>query len=378
MIANSPDSLTPYKIKENIYLLYGNVGIVIGDDYVLLVDSWLGHYQKNSNQELMDAIKKITDKPVKYVINTHSHGDHSGGNKYFVEQGATVITHQNALYSPYIPKSGQPPHILRFNKQLHLGIGNERIKIEHIKAHTFDDALIFLEESNVLFVGDNLKTNGWVGLGVYGKESFEHWIDKALSLMDDKTLVIPGHGITPFNREQLISYQQSVNKWINHIMKKHQKGLSAKQISKDPTSYRLKRKFILDEIDEQSFNLSYQEYDAEQVSEIIELEVKPSIQLKESQLMDYVGSYYFEDKNNIDILVDNGKLLAKQRDKFFSYLLPISKDTFKMTTTNGDEVLKFHRDSNSAQEISGLTPIIPKHSHYRSLITGRWHKIVKD
>lgn len=361
-----PETYTATQVSENIYVLYANVGVIIGEDYVTLVDSWLGHYQKGATERLVEAVKKLTDKPIRYVINTHSHGDHAGGNGDFLSLGATVIAHKNSIYSPFIPKSGQPKGMLRFDKGFSLDMGDEYLKVEHLVAHTFDDALIYAKQGNVLFAGDNLITRFWVGLGVDGMRSFDTWMNKALGMMDDNTKIVPGHGATIMDRKQLVDYGKAVKAWVNHIERLKNEGLSAKAIVEDNKTKTLFSNLIKDD------DSAHGELKLDDVKEIFTALSAKNTVLPVERLSDLVGRYRFDKRNDIEILVENGRLTARQRDKFYTYLNPVGEFMFELSSIGGGEIFEFKR--NKAADVTGLTPIIPEKSRYQSLVTGFWPK----
>jgi len=359
------NTLQPVKISDNVYVLNANVGVVIGEKEVLLIDTWLGYFDEKAHQLLLQEVSSLTDKPIKYAINTHSHGDHSGGNKLLIEQGVTVINHLNSVYSSFIPKSGRPLPELHFDNYLQVNLGNEEITAQHVVSHTFDDALIYLKHNNVLFTGDNLITKFWAGLGVFGLESFNHWIDTALATINENTLIIPGHGTSFINRQQLIRYKADVLAWVEHMQSLYDQGLTAKQMTEEQKAQQLFAKLILDAEKKKTFSL----YNAQKL--INEQLAKP-MPLKQAELEHYIGQYTFPNHNNIVIEWYQNKLVAKQKDKFYSYLKPLTRKRFELVNLDGGAILEF--DFNQINQPVGFTPIVAKNSYYQSLKTGKWQK----
>mgnify|MGYP000882692931 FL=1 len=112
----------------------------------------------NLTPKILEAIKALSDKPVQYLINTHYHGDHTGGNENIAEQGAKIIAHDNvykrlSASNPAIPKAALP--VISFNDKLQLHINGEDVLVFHVEnAHTDGDALLYFAQSNVLHTGD--------------------------------------------------------------------------------------------------------------------------------------------------------------------------------------------------------------------------------
>jgi len=173
----------------------GNIGLVVGDDGVVMIDNGVPAVLDLLRKE----INKTTTKPVDYLINTHLHQDHTGNNISFANKGAQVISHHNvreALKQKSTEEDSLP--IMTFSDQLTLHINNESAKIIHVKsAHTNGDAIIHFEKSNVIHTGDLLFNkifpfidgdNGGTLDGVITG------LKLILSLSNEKTKIIPGHG----------------------------------------------------------------------------------------------------------------------------------------------------------------------------------------
>lgn len=215
------NELIPYeKVDDNFYVLLSdglgsNVGVNIVEDGVIVVDTMLA----KANKKLMSTIKSISDKPVKFVINTHDHIDHTGNNKQFVELGATTLAYSD----------------VSSNKQLNLATA-------HVASHSTSDLLVYFPKSNVLFMGDAFTNNWYPTFWTGGLEGQVKIIDKALELANKDTVVVPGHGfLTDING--LKHYKESSIRWVNRIMELHKKGLDTKQIAQDTKLNQMLEKF---------------------------------------------------------------------------------------------------------------------------------------
>jgi len=197
------------KVKGGIYMLTGqggNMGLSVGQDSTFLIDD---QYAPLSGK-IEAAIAEIADSPVEFLINTHWHGDHTGGNEAFGSAGAVIVAHDNVrkrlneglvsrLRNTTIePAPGAALPVITFSEDVSFHLNGEEIHIFHIaNAHTDGDAVVHFKTSNVLHTGD-LFFNGLYPF--IDPESGGH-IDgmiaaqqQLLDLIDDDTRIIPGHG----------------------------------------------------------------------------------------------------------------------------------------------------------------------------------------
>ena len=198
--AQSEDvTITTHKLTENIYMLEGqggNIGISVGSDGVFMIDSQFAPL----TSKILEAIKKLSDKPIKYLANTHHHGDHTGGNENISKLNTPIIAHDNVYKriknNPKQSDASLP--IITFNDKLSLYINGEQVIIFHVdNAHTDGDALLYFTKSNVLHTGDTY-FNGrypYIDLNSGGTvNGYIQAVKSAMILIDDNTIIIPGHG----------------------------------------------------------------------------------------------------------------------------------------------------------------------------------------
>jgi cyclase len=188
-----PADLTVEKIADDLHVIVGdggNVAVYTTPEGVILVDD---KFERDYPQ-IAAKVKGITDKPIRYVLNTHHHGDHSGGNQKMLDQNAEIILHRNARAN--MVKGNQPglPRIA-FADETTVYLGGKEVRARHFGAgHTNGDALILFPERRVLHAGD-LFTNGAPFIDYNGGGSAVAWtatLTRALALGFDT--VIPGHG----------------------------------------------------------------------------------------------------------------------------------------------------------------------------------------
>lgn len=190
------------EIAPNLYMLNGvggftggNIALTVGDDGVVMIDNGVSSFLELLKKE----IKKTTDKPVDYLINTHFHQDHTGNNVGFTNDGALIISHDNVRETLSKDSSGNTLPIITFSDKMTLHINNDTVKIIHIKnAHTNGDAIIHFQKANVIHTGDLMfngmfpfidgNNNGTLNGLITGLQTIA-------SLANTETKIIPGHGL---------------------------------------------------------------------------------------------------------------------------------------------------------------------------------------
>ena len=193
-------------IQDKATWYWSNAGFVVGKDYVVVVDSLA---TVGLTRRFRNEIEKITDKPIRYLINTHHHGDHTYGNHVFA--GATIISHDHCrreltgarmmdpnLLNTLFPEfdfrgiAVTPAHIT-FDKQLTLRMDGREVRLLHFgPGHTIDDIIVYLPDEGIIFAGDFIFLYS-TPLGMEG--SFGGWLENldAMSKLGAQTYV-PGHG----------------------------------------------------------------------------------------------------------------------------------------------------------------------------------------
>jgi glyoxylase-like metal-dependent hydrolase (beta-lactamase superfamily II) len=194
------------KVAGTVYMLQGaggNIGVSVGEDGILIVDD---QYAPLADK-IKAALKGITDKPVKFVLNTHWHGDHTGGNEIF-GQGAPVIAHSNVRkrmvaggkYAfgdvPPAPKGALP--VITFDDRLVVHINGEDIRAIHFpNGHTDGDIVVYFTQSNVVHMGDDFFTGRFPFIDLLSGGSVKGLIggvEKVLADLPPNVKVIAGHG----------------------------------------------------------------------------------------------------------------------------------------------------------------------------------------
>jgi len=202
------------KVSGNIYMLQGaggNIAASIGEDGIVIVDDQFAPLAEKIQAALKEL--KITDKPVRFVINTHYHGDHTGGNAPFSNTGSTVIAQDNVrkrlesggtagnggaikMESKPADKAALP--IITFEHDVTVHLNGEDIRALHFPAgHTDGDSIIFFPKNNVVHMGDDFVRYGFPFIDVTSGGSVQGMIsamEKATAQLPADVKVIPGHG----------------------------------------------------------------------------------------------------------------------------------------------------------------------------------------
>jgi len=188
---------------------------LITDDGVLLVDD---KFEVDYNNILAE-VKKITAKPVKYVVNTHHHGDHSGSNAKMQAANVVVVATEQARENMVDGKQPGLPSVV-FEHHAHIYLGGKNVELYHYgRAHTNGDAVIYFPADRVLAAGDMFTFGDDVPelidySGGGSAKEWTHTLDGALQL--DFDTVVPGHGNVTTKRE-MAKYRDSTLKLRNRI-----------------------------------------------------------------------------------------------------------------------------------------------------------------
>jgi glyoxylase-like metal-dependent hydrolase (beta-lactamase superfamily II) len=204
----APDISTK-KLADNFYLLFGpggNVGVSTGEDGVYVIDDKFSRFA----DQIIYRIREVTGEPIRYVLNTHYHGDHTGGNVEMKETGATIMAHDNVrkrMGMTFENKTwGRTVEAvdealwptLTFSDTATLHFNGQTVKAIHIpNAHTDGDSIVHFAPANIIHMGDNYFNGMFPYVDVDGGGTLQGMIraqETAIALADDETQIIPGHG----------------------------------------------------------------------------------------------------------------------------------------------------------------------------------------
>lgn len=211
--AQNPDSvrILTEQLADGIYVLRGqggNIGVAVGADGVFIVDDQFAPL----TPKILAAIATLSDRPLRFVLNTHWHFDHTGGNENMGRAGALIVAHDNVRrrmstrqFVEFLKREelaaapGALP-VVTFSDAVTFHINGDEVTAVHMpSAHTDGDAAVYFRRANVVHMGDVYVRYGFpfVDLSSGGSLSgMIRGVDRVLALINDSTKVIPGHGAT--------------------------------------------------------------------------------------------------------------------------------------------------------------------------------------
>lgn len=192
--------VTSQAVSDSVHMLTGsggNIGISAGDDGILIIDDQYAPLA----EKIATAIGDISNKQIKYIVNTHYHGDHTGSNAYFAEvKGSTIFAHDNVrkrLASKKAHTHGELP-VVTYQQGVTFHFNGDTINVMHLPAgHTDSDSVVWFEEANVLHPGDLFFQGRFPYIDLDGGGTVAGYINNVTTLigmLKDDTKIIPGHG----------------------------------------------------------------------------------------------------------------------------------------------------------------------------------------
>jgi len=208
-------------VEKGVYMLIGqggNIGLCVGEDGAFVVDDQFAPL----TEKIQGAIAKVTDQSVRFLVNTHWHGDHTGGNENFGKMGVVIVAHENVrrrmsveqfmeAFGRSVPPS--PPKalpIITFTDGVVFHLNGDEVRVFHVEhAHTDGDAVVYWMNANVVHTGDVYFNGTYPFIDISSGGSLEGTIEGAnrvLELANDQTKIVPGHGALS-NRAELVAYR---------------------------------------------------------------------------------------------------------------------------------------------------------------------------
>ncbi len=219
----------------------GNIGVSYGPDGTILIDDQFAPL----TPKITAAAAALDQRPIRFVINTHWHFDHSGGNENLGKAGAVIVAHDNVrtrmstdqliqtlnFAFPPSPKAALP--VITFAEGATFHLNGDTLKVVHVAAaHTDGDAMVKWEKANVLHTGDVLnraglpfadRSSGGSVAGIIAG------INTALALSDNNTKVIPGHGPVS-TRADMVAYRDALKVLLERVTAEHKAGKTIEQV----------------------------------------------------------------------------------------------------------------------------------------------------
>ena len=241
--------ITP--VAGSVYMLEGgggNIGLSVGNDDAFMVDDQYAPL----TPKIRAAIATLTQKPVRFVLNTHWHGDHTGGNENMKGAGAIIVAQENTrrrmtadqfievfnMKAPASPREALP--VVTFTEAITFYVNDDSVRATHVRnAHTDGDVLVVFQKANVVHMGDTFFNGMYPLIDVSTGGSARGIVvaaDRALSLSNAQTRFIPGHGPLA-SREDLVKYRNMVKTLTDRVARHVANGKTLKQtIAAKPTA----------------------------------------------------------------------------------------------------------------------------------------------
>jgi len=216
-------------VAGNVYMVQrpgggGNIGVQVGFDGVLLVDSLFAPL----TDKLVSAVKQVSDEEIRFLVNTHIHGDHVGGNENLADMGVLIFSHSNTRlrfleekshfpraggsFAPKQPVAARP--LITFNDAMSFHLNGEEVRAFLAPpAHTDGDSFVYFPKSDVLHLGDVYRTTSYPIIDVYNGGTLRGTIaamDMAIDIAGPETKIIPGHGLKVVGRKELIEFRDMI------------------------------------------------------------------------------------------------------------------------------------------------------------------------
>ncbi len=227
------------QIAPGVAVLFGrggNIAVGYGDDATVMIDDQFALL----SEKIETAVTALGATPVKYVVNTHWHGDHTGGNENFGKAGATIFAHDNVRVRMATPQQrgerviGPSPDaalpVVTYAQGLKFHLNGDTIKLRYLGGgHTDGDSVVFWEEKNIVHMGDlyfNIPGYPFIDANSGGNVfNAMRSLDLVIAMVDDETKVIPGHGEMS-NKAELVAYRAMIGEAVSRVSALHAEGVS--------------------------------------------------------------------------------------------------------------------------------------------------------
>jgi cyclase len=248
--------IRPFPLAGNLYMLTGsggNLGALVGTDGNLIVDD---QYAPLSDK-IRKAVYAINPGEVRYVINTHLHGDHTGGNENFRKLGATLLAHDNVrarMMKESVNREGKtvPPRnpdawpVVTFGQRLNVHLNGEDLELYYLdRGHTDGDVVVKFTKANVIHTGDAFVRDRYPFIDLTSGGSFLgyiHTLQLIHDLADDQTKVIPGHGALA-TRADVKSLHDKLADIRDQVIVALNKGIKPEELSSQPIATKFDAEF---------------------------------------------------------------------------------------------------------------------------------------
>lgn len=228
-------------VADGVYMLQGaggNIGISVGKDGVFVIDDQFAPL----TERIITAVRAVTSEPIRFVINTHWHGDHTGGNENMGKAGALLVAHHNVRSRLEVEEvlegvtaSGALP-VVTFGDDMTFHLNGDELHVFHVEhAHTDGDAMIHFRRADVVHMGDTFFSPGsgtypFIDTGSGGSiDGLVAAVGAGLALMGPDTRVIPGHGPMG-DREDVRAYADMLKTVRSRVAAEKRQGRTLAQV----------------------------------------------------------------------------------------------------------------------------------------------------
>jgi glyoxylase-like metal-dependent hydrolase (beta-lactamase superfamily II) len=231
--------IKPHPVSGNFYYLEGqggNVGVLVGDDGVLMIDDQFAPL----TDKIMAAVKKLSTKPVRLLVNTHVHGDHTGGNENVGKLGINIMAHDNVRVRLAKGVNGGAPApavalpMMTFGDKVALHLNGEDIEIGKLPpAHTDGDIYIRFPKADVIHVGDVFRTVGFPGVDGGNGGTVKGTIDALQMIVDlagPNTKIVPGHGVV-VSKNEVAAFRAATVEAQKRVGDMIKQGMTVEQVT---------------------------------------------------------------------------------------------------------------------------------------------------
>ncbi|WP_417621916.1 MBL fold metallo-hydrolase [Parasphingorhabdus sp.] len=243
-LAQEADQFAKVEIKaeplaEGVAVLFGaggNIGVSYGPDGTILIDDQFAPL----TEKIRTAVQNLGAGPVDYLINTHWHHDHTGGNENLGKSDVLIMAHDHVRDRLITGNDNVPPAapealpVVTYHDGIKLHLNGDEVRVQHMKhAHTDGDSIVFWKKANVVHMGDlffNKVTLPFIDLSSGGNaRGVLAAAEKVLAMVDDDTRIIPGHGPIA-TKADLQAYRDMMNTVIAAVAKAQGEGKSLQQV----------------------------------------------------------------------------------------------------------------------------------------------------
>jgi len=227
-----------HRVSGNVYYLEGqggNVGVLVGDDGVLMIDDQFAPL----SEKLLAAIRALSSETIRFLVNTHIHGDHTGGNENFGKMGIDIVAHDNVRVrlargvnnGPPSPAAALP--VVTYGDKISVRLNGEIVTIGKLPpAHTDGDSYIHFANADVIHAGDVFRTVGYPGVDFNNGGSVRGTIEALQALVDmagPNTKILPGHGVVS-TREDVAAFRDLTVELERRFTDLIRRGMTLEQV----------------------------------------------------------------------------------------------------------------------------------------------------